>query len=503
MKHVVLHPVIVFAVFTGSYSITAQPAFRHHSISVEGRINRVLLRDIDGDGRCDLVVQHTSTLSPHPYLDRIFSFYLQSAGAYNDTADHRLTANEDEILFDIGDLEGDGLQEIVFLKHDGVYMRRFVNGSFLSEEVLILAGSVFAAPDVERVRFYPFLRDINGDGRREILIIQPTEIHLYGAVGRIPSYHRLKRLYIASEYTFTDEDELLYILHLPELHQEDFNGDGYPDLLIHMSGRLDIFLQYPRNPEMTGGLVPPDLRYRFGTQNVSTSFFDPLAPSASFIEIGDLNGDHRADVLYSKASRGSFTSGISQIQIYLNQNNRIPHLPDQVITTENVGAEHLTADIDGDGRLDMATLTYSIGLAQAVKFLLFRKASFSLQFYRMRSDGTYPKRPDDRITFSRKMRIRDLLRSPFCQSLEGDFNGDGIHDLLLATEAGRVSVFPGTIEGLFKKEEVFHIDVPVSSSTIIDDVNKDGVDDLIFTYPEDPVLEGRINLLLSNTETGR
>ena len=472
--------------------------FNHQVLLLQGEVLEVFPQDFNGDGALDILVQHNQSNYPNPHIDRFLSIFLQEDGDFPEHPNQTITANRGEILFDIGDIDGNNLPELLFLREDGVYARKFTTTGYTRTLYSILkTPSVFLSHDPSKLRRYPFIDDFDKNGVPDLLIPHPHELRIYSRT-HTENYTLTKRLWYSPEFTLSTQEETTLSLYLPSLHIGDFNGDAIPDLLIPAGDRLDVYLQHPTvKTEQHEGLIPPNLRYRMGARAVSPSLLDQIAPASVTLDVRDLNGDGYVDVLLSKASRGSFTKSISQIQIYINKSGRFDLLPDQVLTAENFGGEHIIRDFNQDSLLDLALLTFKIGFAQAAKFLITKKAGSTYDVYLMRQNHTYPSKPDGRISFSRKVNINDLFSSTFCQSFEGDFNSDGLQDLLIGSDSNELSIILGQSQGFFSHKAAHKINAPISSHLWVGNLNRDGFSDIILWYPQNPLLSRQVLLIQS------
>jgi hypothetical protein len=401
--------------------------------------------------------------------------------------------DQDEILFDIGDIEGDGYPELIFITENGVYFRK-QKGRIFNETLspLLQTGSVFPAFDPTRLRRWPLTNDLDQDGRSEIILPKSHQFLIYSTTsnGQLQLY---RKLWAYPEYSFS-ERQMQMTMRLPLPRLGDFNGDKLNDLLLLDGDRMDVYIQHPTEDQLLAPqLIPPNLSYRMGARNVSASALEPIAPASVFLEPVDLNNDHYVDLILSKASRGSFINSISQIQIFLNKHGRYDQLPDQVLTAENFGGEHVIYDFNRDGLLDIALLTFKVGFTQASRFLFTKKAGNAYEFYLMRTDHTYPDKSDFKISFSRKVSLNDLFGSGLCSSFQGDYNGDGISDIMIGTDTDEISIFYGEKSGSFNKKAL-KIEATPSNKFLVGDINEDGYSDIILWYDRQD-LQNQISLL--------
>jgi hypothetical protein len=480
--HFVLFPLFVFGATFPEHEI--------ETISVEGEIQQILCEDLNADGTADLLILHTQTHFPDTKIRRLISLFFQKNGELSETADQTIEANNEETVFDLADLDHDGKLEFIFLKEDGCYLKTFGDSLFSNQtERIIQIPSLFLSFDKSRLTKYPLCFDLNGDSLPEIFIPQMHGIDIVSKTDT--GYAITDRLWMNQPLRFSDHPSLSMTISLPGLTCQDFNGDGRPDLLFIQNQQLYIFLNH--FGKSSEGLIPPDLHYNMRSRHLIQSSLNRLSPSETFLEIYDLNDDGFSDLLLIQAPRAQFPGQISQIQIYINRYGKLRPLPDQILTAENFGGEHIVRDFNRDGLLDIATLNFDIGILQAARFILTKKVKNICRIYLMRPDHTYPDHPDSRISFRRKLTLLDLTEpSLYKQSFEGDFNGDGLSDFLAITESDRFVIYTGTENGQFPQKAADDISTATSEHFLITDFNRDGCSDLILWFPEDPDKSGQI-----------
>lgn len=493
------HMIILFILFECKGLLCQHlPYFKQKILQIEGQVFDIYLRDLNGDSHLDILVVHNKSQFPNPHVDRYISIFFKEKGLFPDRPAQTLTVDHGEILFDIGDLDGDAIPELVFLTRDGIYVRKHTPAGYSqSLQPVLKVSSVFLAHDPFNLHRWSFIRDLDGNTAPEFLIPRSHELRIYSKRPNI-GYDLTQRFGTSPEFSLSSGQGLTSSLQLPTFCLQDFNGDSIQDLLALSEDRLDVYLLHPGDSSgFTIPLIPPNLKYRMGSRNMNPSALESLAPGSSIVETQDLNADGLVDIILSKSSRASFTTNISQLQIFMNKNRRFDILPDQILTAENFGGEHIIRDFNRDGLLDIALLRFKIGFAQAIKFLLTKKAGNSYDCYFMRPNFTYPNKPDARLSFSRKVKIDDILGSGLCQSFDGDFNGDGLFDLLLGTDSDEFTVYPGSPGAFFTKKSSFKIHVPISSHLRIGDINEDGFSDIILWYPQNTTRSHQFLLIRS------
>jgi hypothetical protein len=304
------------------------------------------------------------------------------------------------------------------------------------------------------------------------------------------------RLWSNPNFSWDEKDRSRYSIQMAESMVSDFNGDGDVDFLNVNGTRLEVFLGRPGWTRGQGpALIPPDWVWDLEPSPSVTNPLEKLFPPLMNLEVAHLDTDACADVLLSLAPHGGFISMISQLQIFMNRYGRLPVIPD-LLAAENLAGEHLLADINGDGLTDIGMVNFKLSLFQAMRFFLTRKVRNVYEWYLMTPDLRYPKKPHATLSVTRRPGLGELTQSTLCHSLEGDFNGDGIRDLLVGTDRDRFTVYPGNAAGLFSEKERFHLSAPFSNQIRIADFNGDGISDIAVWYPNEEKA-GSVSLLVS------
>jgi hypothetical protein len=227
-------------------------------------------------------------------------------------------------------------------------------------------------------------------------------------------------------------------IRLQGIPENDFDGDGFSDMLLrHDSGTLTTWL----------GTANGSFTDNWSVFNV------PLPNEWQVAGTGDFNGDARSDMLLRHSSgtlttwlgtaNGSFTDNWSVFNVPLPTSWQI----------ESIG------DFNGDGRDDM----------------LLRHTSGTLTNWLGTANGSFA---DNWGTFNLP------LPNEWQVAGTGDFNGDGLDDMLLRHTSGTLTNWLGTANGSFADNwSVFNVPLPTSWQVAgIGDFNGDGLDDMLLRH---------------------
>jgi hypothetical protein len=139
------------------------------------------------------------------------------------------------------------------------------------------------------------------------------------------------------------------------------------------------------------------------------------------------------------------------------------------------------------GNLDLVVSTIEIGVGNIFSSLVRSEVKASILFHR--NAGRFSSRPDIAREVSVEFKIREVLeRKPFFL-VTGDYNADGIADLLIGENGESISVYYGERNGSFKNTRSFSFGVPLPNDgrrIRAQKLDRDNKDDLIITYEREP-----------------
>jgi hypothetical protein len=267
----------------------------------------------------------------------------------------------------------------------------------------------------------------------------------------------------------------------------DFNGDGKPDLVLSESvavllGKGDGTFQAPISTPTSPPVIPAgrpvvgdfngDGKLDVVAPNVSGAILvllgdgtGKLGAPTSFntgetfpgkLAVGDINGDHKLDV-------ASVNAANNHISVLLGNGNG----SFQAATTIDVGGNPsstfgvVIADLNGDGYPDLAVANVRS----------FTAAGSTISVFPGNGDGTF----GPAVQYN-------PVALPIYLMAAGDFNGDGLPDLLFTTESdafpAQVGVIFGGANGTLQSPLSYPVG-PTPGQPVLADLNGDGVLDLV------------------------
>jgi hypothetical protein len=292
-----------------------------------------VIADLDGDGKPDLVEVN--------YYDGTISLFQ------NISTNGSLTTNSFAPRVDlpsiggtpgglaVADLDGDGKLDLVVSDSSNNRIVVYRNISTVGT----LTTNSFAAPAYLNVGAGPTtvcVRDLDGDGKPDIVCVNFGDNTLsilqnIGSAGSLTANSFAPQMVLA---TASEPRDLVIA---------DLDGDGKPDLAVANYNDPSRALSLFRNNSSPGNIA-----------------FDPRADFAGFqsasVAVGDLDGDGKLDIAVSAFENGQCVSVYRNISTpgSLTTNSLAPRVDFSVGGWGNTVA---IADLDGDGKPDLAVVT--------------------------------------------------------------------------------------------------------------------------------------------------
>jgi hypothetical protein len=263
------------------------------------------LGDFNGDGKDDILLRRSDGLMSQYFMNGFQVTSAQVLGANG--VEWTLTA--------VADFNGDGKADLLFRRGDGQLSIYLLNGS------QVLAAQLIGGVDPH----FEFVGagDFNGDGRADILFRRPSD-------GMLALFLMNGFQVIGSQFFGGPGPEWRV------RGVRDFNGDGLADILFRRTndGLLALFLMN-------------------GFQNIGASLIGGPGPEFSLVGTRDFNGDGRADMLFRRADGLLALVLVNGFQVLGAQTFSGPGPEFSVLGL---------GDLNGDGRSDIVFRRVSDGL---------------------------------------------------------------------------------------------------------------------------------------------
>ncbi len=320
-----------------------------------------------------------------------------------------------------------------------------------------------------------------------------------------------------NQSTFDDERDygevginpLTTAWYLSRVHNFDYNRDGRSDLIFWNEDHFDVYAQ---NDDGTFSIEPisfnTDVHFDSdGTYSIVFSFHEANTFSLIFgtrkstnytvlHSIQDMNGDGISDmVTHSLTGRSVFKMKSRYIvhfgsadkdKIVFSKNpDTAANSHGKAGATQSGGYSHQwLKDIDGDGNTDIIRYDVKIGLTGMLNVFFGRHLTIDFETHRM-VGGRFLSNPSGKKRIKANVNIYDEHGGFFPFMLLGDLTGDGLPELLVATEKNKVQIFVGQPEmNILNTDPVqMNILVPsVETGTWLSDLNRDGKQDILMHF---------------------
>ena len=446
--------VIFFFVFAASAAATGKQFVAAPSYPVGLYPGPLAVGDLNNDGIQDLViVNHDGSVSV--LLGR-------KDGSFAPARTRSLTPQATALA--LGDIDGDGNLDVVL---------GFDNGEVEEVEVFRGNGNGTFKPgvviDQSSCPVALAVTDLNNDHKNDIVVANSGNCGSYLRVLLNSGHGQFQ----GTSYPLLNTASALAV--------SDLNNDGNMDVAVTSSAGEFVAVLLGKGD----GTLQPFVNYAAGDSPIS-------------LAIGDVNHDGAADLVM-----GSRNNGVEGLEVLLNKGNGTFGQP--VFTAVAVSQSVQLADFDGDGNLDVAGFG-GLNSENYVAILLgkgngaFKLPSAIYGQPQAQSGGMVvgdfnrDKRPDLALANFGSNSVSILFGkgdgtllaansypvhdNPFLFAT-ADFNGDHIPDLVVPV-AGTLYTYLGTGNGTFRSLRTSRVN-PLANSVAVADFNGDAIEDLVVT----------------------
>ena len=304
-------------------------------------------------------------------------------------------------LFDLKDLDGDGNTELLVIRDRGVHVYGLENGLFTGgEEPRLRIRRSFIPSRPLKVEMAV---DVDGDGNPDLIYPAGHRFRLFPGDGKggfdprrgraLPSGIRIVVKAPANRL----DTQLESTFQIPRLLSRDVDGDNHPDLISQLGRRLEIYRGG------AGWTFPDAVTWVLDLARFETAEKKGEGERKLRVELGsvnlsqdDLDGDGVRDFLIAAERKVWIFFGGKGFKGFSR--------PDRILRVGEDIAAVFTGDVDGDEKADLILVKFEMpGTARLVAALL---VGIDLRIvalaYRNHGDRTISRKPDrtNRISFS-------------------------------------------------------------------------------------------------------
>ncbi len=476
-------------------------SFDEMILDAGGKVQALYGEDLDGDGNKDLIasiVEVNGSMAQR----KIAIFFADDKCKFGKDPTITIDVPKDASVIDIADLDADGKYEIILFGHTKVVSYSPTRKGFGNATVLLNQGGNVFFPDKNKLLFIDLARNWRGDGAVELMLINYGQLVIFEKKNN--TYEKAESLSIEMNSLYMlvtetgdkeiDARKFGFTVNIPALDLVDYDADGDSDLYVIVDDKVDIFLQSNGHFEEKKAFHHD---YKILTAKES-EFFKTFTS-----QIKDIDGDGYGDLILHKCTL-KFIWAQTQIRVYKGSKDGLSLEPDFSSDTKRLTPHAIFADADGDGNLDLATISMRISLMLAVRGLLAQKAVPVYQLFLFNEKDFYREDPDYKVDVTL---IVDDFTFPtptahgFTAQFGHDFNGDGKPDLLAGVDGDEeLGIFLGQADLLYAKKPVVTISAPSTYRTEVLDFNGDNKPDIFLWYVQ-PDFRQQIRVFLSQGKT--
>jgi hypothetical protein len=412
-------------------------AFQLVRIPGAGRTVAAELVDLDGDGRRDLF--QVSYEGIPPLETREVRLYLQRAdGALPSQPDRILPLPSGSAAYDVVDLDERPGSEILLLRANGIGALSLAEGSL--REIAVPGGTTAGvAPDERGLDRTPLLREgVHGERWLIVpLLGESAVLSLRGELlGRVRVGSRTNYFVPESSDPPIRETGIQLFYDAPLVNLGDVDGDRRTDLLASTRHALRVFRQRPDGRFAT----EPDQTLPFGLLSEE----DHVRASGTVSVLAqDLDADGDVDLVITHTS-GGLTSARAETRVHLNREGTWNlKRADQTFPPQSGWSGNGLLDVDGDGADELIRARVLLSVLEMVEFFLTGSLDAELRVHHVDESGLFAERAAVELKLDVPWSLETFRPRGFLADLGPDLNGDGYRDLVASNGGEAIEVHLG------------------------------------------------------------
>ncbi|MCA8979474.1 MAG: VCBS repeat-containing protein, partial [Planctomycetes bacterium] len=419
----------------------AEPAWRQYAVEIPGDGTRLALRDVNGDGRADLV-----EVGPDGFRIAL----QQTDGGFDPGARPLFAWPSSHLAWCLADLSGDGVIELVTLSAAGEVTSYSAGDDGFGAGRSVLKSQSYLPHGVNRMGF---ARDVDVDGRLDLVLPGSGKyrIHLQREDGTFADALEIA-FDVDVQYRVGDPESLDatfgQTLRVPWFRIEDVDGDGTKDLVSRTEERVDFHFAQP-----TLSATP--------TWSLDLEELAKSIPKREGVDLDnllaniDLGVQYTIEELDGKAPRDLVLQLGGTVKVYLGGSaHGVQEQPNQVLKISGNLLGVLVRDTDGDDQPDLQLLRGDkVSLGRVLRWLIL-PGSLDFEFFTYKNtNGEFSRKPTRRNTVSLQIpRLLSLLdeveeledeidRQQSVPARRIDLTGDGARNDVVDIEGGELLFF--------------------------------------------------------------
>jgi hypothetical protein len=334
-----------------------------------------------------------------------------------------------------------------------------------------------------------FAVDIEGDGYNELILPEENGFSLHKKYGNEIREIPIPQGEIHRRTQFNAD--ISYVNYRCMINQQ-------MDLISFGDGKAKSLVYYPKDPgdkeKSVIHIYRPHTPLSFSKEPDQEIIIEkePILRIESFSLISDFDKDGFMDVIFGESNYDMF-SPLTILKFYkaFPQKTSILERPDQQIRLRDSNGIFFFDDFSGDGFTDFCLLQFDYNASSTddvVEFFVNNYTRYRLNFHYYDPEiSGYSSISKVSLPIRIKRSVYPYMRARRSISLDGDFNGDGLKDIMAIVSPDRGEIYIQNPGGIDKKPYAT-FDAYNALFFYIDDIDRGGRDDLVLISLKNKIL---------------